>query len=1051
MDAPTPPGPAETATSLVQILEVDRHYLADESALVARLVHRAGTSPARASAIQRLARGLVESVRGQASRVSGLQALLQHYDLSSEEGIALTCLAEALPRIPDAPTADKLITDKVGSAAWQQHLGASDSTFVNAATWGLTLAWHLIRTNEDSNESDELLKTILRRVEEPVLRRAMQAAMRMLARNFVMGETITEALARACREPNHRYRYSFDTLGEAALTAADAARYLKVYRDAIETVGQRNADSVGELRARPSVSVKLSALCPRFEYTQRQRAVSELTERLLDLAQLARGSDVALTVDAEEAERLGMTLEVFANVLGAVAPGWPGFGIAVQAYQKRALPVLHWLQRLAAGAKTTIPVRLVKGAYWDMEIKRAQELGLQDYPVFTRKCNTDVSYLACARTLLEECSGLYPQFATHNAHTIAYIRAHAGGREYEFQRLHGMGAEIYDAIVGPGNWDLPCRVYAPVGTHETLLPYLVRRLLENGANSSFVNRLMRKDVPVEEVIKDPVAVVESLQGHYRNPRIPLPRDLYAPRRRAAAGVNFADPHEREPLLEKVRGYADHRYVARPLIAGTPRDGAAVTVIDPSRPARVIGTVYFADEHTAAAAIDTAAAAFPAWNARPAKERAAVLERAADLLEAHHAELLYLCVHEAGKTLRDGHDEIREAVDFLRYYAAECREKFGEAARLPGPTGEDSRLRLTGRGVFLCISPWNFPVAIFTGQIAAALAAGNTVIAKPAEQTSLVAARIVGLIHEAGVPGEVLNFLPGDGERLGGACLTDPRIAGVAFTGSTATARIINRTLAARDGPIATLIAETGGINVMLVDSSALPEQVVRDIVQSAFNSAGQRCSALRILCLQEEIAPRVLALLGGFMQEWVTGDPARLDTDMGPIIEAAARDRLQAHVAKMQAGHSLIFQGQSPADGAGGYFVPPVIAAIENIPDVQEEVFGPVLHVLRYRADALPRLLEDINALGYGLTLGIQSRIEKQARYIQDRVRVGNVYVNRNMVGAVVGVHPFGGCGLSGTGPKAGGPHYLLRFATEQTYTVNTAAVGGNASLMTTE
>ncbi len=770
---------------------------------------------------------------------------------------------------------------------------------------------------------------------------------------------------------------------------------------------------------------------------------------MLRLCTAAHAAGIALTVDAEEAERLEMGIRVFERLFrhnGLRA--WTGLGVAVQAYQKRALPLLECLNRLADEQDRIIPVRLVKGAYWDMEIKRAQEQGLADFPVFTLKRNTDLSYLACARYLLAHCSRIYPQFATHNAHTVSYIHHHAGDREFEFQRLYGMGEDLYGDVTDPQGLNVPCRVYAPVGAHEDLLPYLVRRLLENGANVSFINRIADWEIPLSELVSDPVDAVEQDNGTARHPRIPVPPDLFRPERKNSRGFNFADSADQATLLDHLIGARKGEWVAAPVVNGQSLRGKSRTIYNPADIRERIGRVWDATPGIASRALAVCADAFPSWRSSAAARRAGILEKAADLVEERLPELAALCVLEAGKCLRDAHDDVREAVDFLRYYAACCRRLMANGMALPGPVGESNSLLLCGRGVFVCISPWNFPVAIFTGQVAAALAAGNTVIAKPAEQSTLVAFRLAELLYSAGIPKEVLAFLPGAGPELGNALLHDPRVAGVAFTGSTETARRINHKLAMSNGPLPCLIAETGGINAMLVDSSALPEQVVQDVVQSAFNSAGQRCSALRALCLQKEIAPRVLDLLMNHMDEWVTGDPARLDTDMGPVIDAAAQSRLESYIGRAQKDGRLIYRGPGPGSGAKGYFVPPAIIELECLSELKEEVFGPVLHVLRYDAGKLLSLLDQINGLGYGLTLGIQSRIEQRAEYIRERVRTGNVYVNRNMVGAVVGVQPFGGCGLSGTGPKAGGPHYLLRFATEQTCTVNTAAIGGNAGLL---
>jgi len=1022
-----------------------RYYLADEAEAVRDLTAHARLPAQATERILETARRLVESVRAKRRAQGGLDAFMQEYDLSSREGIVLMCLAEALLRIPDAETADRLIADKLGEADFHGHLGTSESLLVNAATWGLMLTGRLVKDEKlDQHGFAEAFEHAVGRLGEPVIRAALKQAMRILGQQFVMGRTIEEALRRAGRDEGRVYRYSFDMLGEAALTAADARRYLDAYAEAIRAIGRESALSDDVLGA-PSVSVKLSALCPRFELAQSARAMPELGERLLTLARLARDARIALTVDAEEADRLDLTLAVFRRVLGA--PGladWPGFGIAVQAYQKRAIHVIAWLEQLAAAAGRVIPVRLVKGAYWDTEIKRAQEQGLSGYPVFTRKTSTDVSYLACARTLLGATPHLYPQFATHNAHTVAWVLQVGAHATFEFQRLHGMGEALYAEVIG-GELDRPCRVYAPVGAHEDLLPYLVRRLLENGANTSFVNRIVDEDAALEDIVRDPVAVVDALEDRIPHPRIPLPRDLFGAERRNSAGLNLADPAELTPLAAALQIEAAVPRRAAPLVDGRSVAGAHSEVHDPADRRHVVGEVAFADAATAKDALRTAAAFFAEWNAWPAAERAACLRAAANRLEDDRASLVALCVAEAGRSIPDSLGEIREAVDLLRYYARECERLFVPVP-LRGPTGERNTLRLTGRGVFLCVSPWNFPVAIFAGQIAAALAAGNTVLAKPAEQTCLVAARVIELLLDAGVPSGALQFLAGEGPALGAALLHDPRLAGVVFTGSIETAQAIGRALAMRAGPPAVFIAETGGVNAMIVDSSALPEQVVKDAAQSAFNSAGQRCSALRLLCLQEDTADAILAMLVGHMAELVIGPPRLLRTDVGPVIDSQSQQKLLEYIDRNAS--KIKYRCALPRELESGLFVPPTLIEVERVADLEGEVFGPVLHVLRYAAGAVDALVDDLNASGYGLTLGVHSRIDSFADRIADRARVGNVYVNRNMIGAVVGVQPFGGMGLSGTGPKAGGPHYLSRFATEQTITINTAAVGGNATLL---
>ena len=1028
---------------------INRHYLTDEAHTIERLLPMARTSAKVGKLIGSMSRELVEKLRRDHREIDGLHAFLQHYDLSSNEGVVLMCLAEALLRIPDQRTVDAFIADKLVAADWRQHLGESESLFVNASTWALMLTGDVLkRDRAPISDLGDLLNTLLSRIEKPLLRASLRAAMKIMAAEFVMGRTIKEALSRATTEPFRRYRFSYDMLGEAALTEQNADASLSAYLDAIAVIGETITGDTS-VAARPSISVKLSALYPRFEVDHQDTAVRVLSDRMLIVARAAASVGVGLTLDAEEADRLEMSLRVFERVYRNVNDDPDSsIGIAVQAYQKRALDVLQWLHDLSVQSTRVIPVRLVKGAYWDTEIKRAQELGLSDYPVFTNKQNTDVSYLACVQFLLANSPYLYAQFATHNAHTVSYIYCNGRDKSYEFQRLHGMGEDLYDSINAGSEFDVPCRVYAPVGAHEDLLPYLVRRLLENGANTSFVNQIVQSQVSPGVLIADPVALVESDSSFKRNPRVPLPRNLYQPDRLNSSGINFSDQLEVQPILDAIDQVAQQHWRAAPFVGGVKLQGQPRLVTNPADHQQNLGEVRDANQQAADMALASTAAAFPNWDRFPASKRAEILERAAALFESKREELIALSVLEAGKTLRDGASEVREAIDFLRYYAAEGRRLFSCELLMPGPTGESNHLRWRGRGVFACISPWNFPIAIFVGQIAAALMAGNSVIAKPAEQTSIAAWRVCELLYEAGVPNDVLAFLPGDGEMLGKILLGDARVAGVAMTGSIETARAINRTLASRDGALATLIAETGGVNFMLADSSALPEHVVRDVVSSAFNSAGQRCSALRVLCVQEEIAPRVLELLIGFLTTWKVGNPAVLDTDMGPVIDSDVQNSLEAYIESASDDFTLLFRGRNVANGDRGYFVTPAIIEVGSVKDLRREVFGPVLHVLRYKSTQLFQVVEDINDLGYGLTVGIQSRIEQRTLEIRDHLQVGNVYVNRNMIGAVVGVQPFGGCGLSGTGPKAGGPHYLLRFATEQTFTVNTAAIGGNVTLV---
>lgn len=1040
----------QPAASVGTIADIHELYLADEQALVRELAEAADPGDIGREKIQKLAAQLVQSVRQNTSSENGIEAFLQQYDLSSEEGVLLMCIAEALLRIPDADTADKLIADKITSANWGEHLGVSDSLFVNASTWGLMLTGQLLKIDETAKRNPtRVLQKLASRAGEPVVRTAMRQAMRIMGHQFVMGRNIEEALKRSVKKDNRIYRYSFDMLGEAALTAADAARYFDSYHAAIAAIGKGPQAAASDIFSAASISVKLSALHPRYQFTHEERVVKELTPKIVELAVHARESGIAITIDAEEADRLELSLDVFTGAFGdAALDGWDGMGLALQTYQRRARRVLTYIDELGNAAHRKVPVRLVKGAYWDTEIKRGQEQGLESYPVFTRKAHTDVSYLACARQALNDCGNIYPQFATHNAHTLASILHYGGAsREYEFQRLHGMGEELYAEVVDDDKLGRPCRVYAPVGSHEDLLPYLVRRLLENGANTSFVNRIVDEDIAIEDIVSDPINTAREHDGS-PHPQIQTPASLFGESRANSLGINLPDRTVRRALYGAMAEDSAVPLDARPIVAGKMRDGESLPSVNPANTAEIVGHCAQADEQLVDEALQASHKGQPAWDRRPAAERADILNAVADLYEKHTAELLALCIREAGKTLPDAVSELREAVDFLRYYAAEARAHFGQPAVMPGPTGERNTLGLRGRGIFVCISPWNFPLAIFTGQVAAALAAGNAVLAKPAEQTPLVAFRAVQLMLEAGIPGDILHFLPGDGARVGGHAVADPRVAGVAFTGSTETARLINKSLADRDGPIAVFIAETGGQNAMFVDSSALPEQVVLDSVFSAFNSAGQRCSALRLLCLQEEIAPRVIELLKGHMDELSIADPALLSTDVGPTIDADAMSILEAHVERMQQEAKILHRCTLSKESAAGTFFAPTLVEIDNTGVLQREVFGPVLHVLRYSSKQLAATVDAINATGYGLTMGLHSRIDSRAAKLAELSGAGNIYINRNMIGAVVGVQPFGGRGLSGTGPKAGGPHYLPRFGSEFTVSNNISAVGGNASLL---
>ncbi len=1030
-------------------------WIRDETAHVREMLALAALPEAERSAAQATAADLVRRVRARARDQGAVEAFMRQYDLGSDEGVLLMCVAEALLRIPDQATADALIRDKLGDANWKRHLGQSDSVLVNASTWGLMLTGKLVDLADDTKRDVHgAFQRLVGRAGEPVIRLAVRQAMKIMGHQFVLGRTIDEALSRSRKGDNAAYRYSFDMLGEGALTTRDALRYLEAYRQAIHAIG--STGPFDDVFAAPSISVKLSALHPRYEHAKRERVLAELGEGLLELAQLARRYGIGLTIDAEETDRLELSLDLIFRVLAdGSLRDWNGFGIVVQAYQKRAPFVIDYIAHMAAQLDRRIPVRLVKGAYWDAEIKRAQVEGQAGYPLFTRKQNTDVSYLANARRLLDAGDAIYPMFATHNAQTIATVhrmaRGMRGRRDFEFQKLHGMGDDLYAEVIPADRLDVPCRVYAPVGSHEDLLPYLVRRLLENGANSSFVNRITDESISIDELIRDPVEAVAAFDP-IPHPKIPLPVDLYRSQhqhRDNSMGLNLANDDQLRELAAAINTAGAGSWTAAPLVPGANPTGATLAVTNPADRRETVGHWQAADDATVEKALHNAVAAQPAWDATPAGARAAILEHAANLLEARMPAYMAMCTKEAGKTLPDGIAEVREAVDFLRYYALQAREHFAPIA-LPGPTGESNQLQLAGRGVFVCISPWNFPLAIFIGQIAAALAAGNSVIAKPAEQTNLIGFAAVKLLHEAGIPQGVLQYLPGDGATVGAALTRDPRVAGVCFTGSTETARLINRALASRDaGPIATLIAETGGQNAMIADSSSLPEQVVKDALGSAFTSAGQRCSAARVLLVQDDIADKVVGMLAGAMAELSVGDPGLPSTDVGPVIDNDAKCILDDHAAKMQGEAKFIARATLGAGTEHGTFFAPTAWELQSIAELDREKFGPALHVVRWKADQLDAVVDAINATGYGLTLGVHSRIDATIDRIVSRAKVGNIYVNRNQIGAVVGVQPFGGQGLSGTGPKAGGPHYLPRFATEKTVTINTTAAGGNASLLT--
>ncbi len=1012
-------------------------YAVDDQQLVASLLKTITLPEDVNRRIDARAGKYIATIRKEASGIGGVEDFLREYGLSTREGLALMVLAEALLRVPDAATQDKLIEDKLKQGHWSEHEPSGDTWFVSASAWALGLSAKVIKPGETP---EGVISSLVKRIGLPTVRTATKQAMRYLGHHFVLGETIKDALKRASANEAKGYRHSFDMLGEGARTRKDARGYFKSYADAIDAIGRATGNK--KLPDRMGISVKLSALHPRYLATHHDQVMAELVPDLLALAQKAKSYDLNFTVDAEEADRLELSLDVIDRVFGDPSlDGWDGFGLAIQAYQKRALDVIDHIDRLAARHNRKMMVRLVKGAYWDTEVKRAQERGLPDYPVFTRKPATDASYLACAKRMLDARPRIFPQFATHNALTVAMILEMAGADKtgFEFQRLHGMGESLYKQITEK-NDKIACRIYAPVGGYRDLLAYLVRRLLENGANSSFVSVVGDNGIPIADLLIRPAEKLNDGKG-YRHPHIPLPSKLYG-KRTNSSGIELGDRKELAALLGGI-AKASRSVNAVPLIDGVKAHGKAQNVISPVN-GSTVGTVVFATADEAAKAVGIARKGFASWSRVPVETRAKALEKAADLLEDNRNQLLDLLSREAGKTIDDGIAEIREAVDFCRYYAAEARRQFGTDKVMPGPTGEDNKLRHRGRGAFVCISPWNFPLAIFLGQVTAALAAGNTVVAKPAEQTPLIAYEAIRILHEAGVPKDAVLYVPGDGS-VGAALTSHAEIAGVAFTGSTDTAWAINRALAAKKGPIVPLIAETGGLNAMIVDATALSEQVADDVVMSAFRSAGQRCSALRILYLQEDIADNMLEMIEGAAKELTLGDPSLPSTDVGPIIDEAQRDMLSNHIAAMRKSQKVRYAGDAPKEGM--FFAPHIVEL--NRPDALErEVFGPVLHVVRWKAKDLDKVLDQIASTGYGLTFGLHTRIESTVTKVIDRLDIGNVYVNRNTIGAVVGTQPFGGSGLSGTGPKAGGPAYLARFALEQVVSVNTAAAGGNASLI---
>lgn len=1032
---------------------LQRYYRADEKSCVRSLVEKLEISDGSGSRIYNIATQVIEKIKGK--RLGIIDSFMQKYSLSNDEGIALMCLAESLLRIPDNCTKDDLIKDKIANQSWSKHLWNSSSLFVNASTWGLMIGGSILRDNsEGDSRFYQAISQLLKNLGTPIIRKAVKEAMLKFGEHFVIGENIEEAL-RDAKSNYSNYLCSFDMLGEAAHTADDAEEYFNSYMHSIKAIGE--STEVNDCFKSHGISIKLSALHPRYEFSQFDNIAEELKARVFELCQEAKKYNISLCIDAEESERLEMSLVLLEQLrLDESLNDWEGLGLAVQAYQKRALSALDFVEDIAIRSKHKIMVRLVKGAYWDSEIKRTQELGLSGYSVFTRKSYTDVCYLACAQKLLNKPNNFYPCFGTHNAYTFASIMEFADKNHpgFEFQRLHGMGKDLYDYAMSELATNINCRIYAPVGEYKDLLPYLIRRLLENGANSSFVNQINDPNIKVEDLISDPVEKAKSFE-YEPHPNIRLPQDILAPERKNSVGIDISDSIVVSEFTNYIKNLGKEKWQVGPIIDGKEFfDSSSFTeVVNPARLEDVIGEVTDTTSDQALDALEVAHSAFQEWKNVPAEERAKYLEKAADSLEKKMQELIFILIVEAGKILSDAIAEVREAVDFLRYYASIIKNELNNWKKLPGPTGEDNFIFFEGRGVFLCISPWNFPLAIFIGQVSAALAAGNTVLAKPAEQTPIIAYEAVKILHEAGIPKNVLHLIPGDGGSLGKTLVPDNRVAGVAFTGSTQTAQIINRMLAKREGPIVPFIAETGGLNAMIVDSSALLEQVTMDVLLSAFRSAGQRCSALRVLFIQEDIAERQIKMICGAAQELKIGDPMQLSTDIGPIIYKESLNMLTKHTDQMSKDENsnLLFKVPMDTNIQNGYFFSPYIYEIQKISQLKQEVFGPILHIIRFNKSNLDEVINDINNTGYGLTFSLQSRIQHQIDLISKKISVGNVYINRNQIGAAVGMQPFGGRGLSGTGPKAGGPNYLQRFSTEKVVSVNTTAFGGNTALMCLE
>ncbi|MEM1036559.1 MAG: bifunctional proline dehydrogenase/L-glutamate gamma-semialdehyde dehydrogenase PutA [Pseudomonadota bacterium] len=1037
----------DTQTAMISDWDtLDALKFVDEEAFLADLLDNPPLKETLRGAAVRRGREIVEIARAQGRRKGLMESFLEEFGLSNSEGLALMCLAEALLRIPDAETRDDLIAEKIRSGDWSAHSGQSDSWLVNASTLGLLLTGRVIGPPRAAMKGPgKFVQGLVRESGEPVIRAAMMQAMRIMGEQFVLGRNVKAALKRGKRmvKAGDAAHMSFDMLGEGARTADDANRYYKAYDDAIDAVAAIEPKDIAP-EDKSGISVKLSALHPRYEAINEARVMAEIYPKVLALAEKAKAANINFCIDAEEAERLVLQLKILDRLAREPSlKGWSGLGLALQAYQKRALETVDRLAALAGETGMRLMVRLVKGAYWDSEIKHAQEEGHPNFPVFTTKQGTDLSYLACARRLLQVNPRLYPQFATHNAHTVAAVSLMAQDEDvshFEFQRLHGMGEALYSAA----ELGSKVRIYAPVGAHKDLLPYLVRRLLENGANTSFVHSFLDPDVPVEQVVEDPIAKVEV--GPRRHPRIPTPPRLYGATRRNSLGADLSQQSARDGIANAMKALRDSPEIAAgPIISGKAQTGGGDLILVPFDTDTVLGSAKEASEADINLALNKATAFQPEWDTLGGSKRAYILRDMADAMEADMSRFIALMAREAGKTLADGVAEVREAVDFCRYYAVQAEEQFEDPTRLPGPAGETNHISLHGRGVFACISPWNFPLAIFTGQIAAALAAGNTVVAKPAEQTPLIAFEAVTLFQKAGLPADALHLLPGRGETVGAALCADPRVGGVCFTGGTDTARLINRSLADRDGPIIPLIAETGGLNAMFVDTTALREQVIDDMIVSAFGSAGQRCSALRIAFLPHDTADMLIEGLKGAMDELTLADPGEADTDVGPVIDAEAHGMLSAYLERMETEASVLKRLPSPT---GGHFFGPALVELKSLDQIERETFGPVLHVIRYDPDDLATVGAALKAKGYGLTLGIHSRLEKFAREVRAACPVGNTYVNRTIIGAVVGVQPFGGEGLSGTGPKAGGPHYVQRFASERAVTVNITAQGGDPELL---